>query len=116
MAEYKGDKEAQRNGMLVTTSIAKRAQWTKDNVRYMRMLLTDQWEDEERNYLKKHKRFPIEVNICAPIVDGLVSMIAANSPRFKAIPSTNAGRKDAAVAEYLLEYIAYNSFFPQEFV
>lgn len=97
-------------------AVSRTSGWRNKAVEYYRAYNTDQWTKEEREYLTKHKRFPITINIVAPVVDGLVSMIAANSPRYKAVPSNVTGTRVAAIADFLLEYSAYISHFPHEFV
>lgn len=110
------DKEARKSLWLLRTSIAKRATWTARNARYTRMYLGQSYTAEELEYFEEMKRFPININICAPIIDAYVSLLSANSPRFKAIPATNRWVKEAACADFLLEYNAYTSKFGQEFL
>jgi len=90
--------------------------WRTKAVEYYRAYNSDQWTQEEKDYLKAHKRFPVTINITAPVVDGMVSMMAANSPRYKAIPSNRPGTRIAAIADFMLEYNCYISHFPHEFV
>jgi hypothetical protein len=110
------NKEARKSVWLLKTSMAKRSTWDQRNARYTRMYLGQPYTADELNYFAEMKRFPININICAPIIDAYVSLLCANSPQYKAIPATNRFVKEAAAANFILEYNAYISKFPHEFL
>jgi len=106
--------EARRNELFLETSITIRDPWTKEVLENNRYYLNDQFTVEDLTYMKKRDRDPLTMNIYRPITDGFISLITANNPRFKAIPSNDSGNKAGYIADFVLEYVWHESRAPRE--
>lgn len=114
--KIKKDKEAIRNGQLIIESMARRSAWVSDSVRWERIYATDQWSNEEREWFKKHKKYPLEINISAPIIDGLVGLACSNSPVYRTMCANGSSERINAIGSYILEYVQHKSKFREEMI
>ena len=114
---FEMDKESRRILERFEAAASLSASWRKEVNVLNRAYNNDQWDAEERKYLTEHKRHAVTVNIFAPAIDGLVALLAANAPRYKAIPSVPRRTNIyARAADFALEYVAYASQFSHEFI
>lgn len=115
-ASRQKDPEAELTGKLLIRSMNLRDGWVEDNLRYERLYLTDQWTREERKYLLKHKQYPLEINISAPVIDGMVALSCANAPTYRTISPTGKSDKLNSVASFVMEYVGHTSDLKEELI